>query len=68
MTELYRTTFASRSALLDLMSSWVSHLPEEVRYREVVGHGMNPDELAANPRLSRRFVHDQGAPRRCALV
>ena len=40
------------------MSSWVSHLPEDVVYASVVGHGMNEEELAANARLSRWFVQD----------
>ena len=34
---------------MDLMSSCVSHLPGEVGYGEVIGHGMNAEELAANP-------------------
>jgi hypothetical protein len=44
--------------VLDLMSSWVSHLPDDVAFAEVIGHGMNAEELAANPRLDRRFVQD----------
>ena len=40
------------------MSSWVSHLPDEVVYGEVIGHGMNAEELAANPRFSRWFTGD----------
>jgi SAM-dependent methyltransferase len=40
------------------MSSWVSHLPDDRTYAEVVGHGMNERELAANPRLDRWFVQD----------
>lgn len=40
------------------MSSWVSHLPDDVAYASVIGHGMNAEELAANPRLSRWFVQD----------
>jgi SAM-dependent methyltransferase len=44
--------------LLDLMSSWVSHLPSDVPYTEVIGHGMNAAELAANPQLHRPFVQD----------
>jgi len=43
--------------VLDLMSSWVSHLPDDLDL-EVVGHGMNAEELAANPRLDRWFVQD----------
>ena len=44
--------------VLDLMSSWVSHLPDDVQFDEVIGHGMNAEELAANPRLTRRFVQN----------
>ncbi len=58
LTELYRTVLPAGGVLLDLMSSWVSHLPPEVAYAEVIGHGMNAEELAANPRLSRRFVQN----------
>lgn len=58
VTNLYRELFPPDASLLDLMSSWVSHLPDEIRYREVVGQGMNAEELAANPRLSRWFVQD----------
>jgi len=58
LTELYRAVLPPGGALLDLMSSWVSHLPPEIEYREVVGHGMNAQELVANPRLSRWFVQN----------
>jgi SAM-dependent methyltransferase len=58
VTQVYRTVFPSGGTVLDLMSSWVSHLPEDVAYASVVGHGMNAEELAANPRLSRWFVQD----------
>ena len=61
VTGLYRELFAPGDTLLDLMSSWVSHLPEEVRYAAVVGLGLNAAELAANPRLSGRFVQDLNA-------
>ena len=44
--------------VFDLMSSWVSHLPEDLALGEVIGHGMNQAELDANPRLTRRFVQD----------
>jgi len=40
------------------MSSWVSHLPAEAAYGAVTGHGLNAEELAANPRLTQRFVQD----------
>ncbi len=47
-----------RPAILDLMASWDSHLPNELETGEVVGLGMNPRELEANPALSRHLVHD----------
>jgi SAM-dependent methyltransferase len=58
VTRLYRELFPADGVVLDLMGSWVSHLPDEVAYREVIGHGMNAQELAANPRLDRWFVQD----------
>ena len=58
VTQLYRTYFSPNTALLDLMSSWVSHLPPEISYRRVVGLGMNRAELAANPRLAAFVVQD----------
>lgn len=58
VTQAYRERLPPGGAILDLMSSWVSHLPEEIAYASVVGHGMNKEELAANPRLSRWFVQD----------
>ena len=61
VTQLYRDTLPPGGAVLDLMSSWVSHLPEDVAYAPVVGHGMNARELAANSRLSRWFVQDLNA-------
>ncbi len=57
-TQVYRDTLPEGGDLLDLMSSWVSHLPDDVAYGRVTGHGMNAEELAANPRLSTWFVQD----------
>lgn len=61
LTGLYRELVPAGARVLDLMSSWVSHLPGDRLYAEVVGHGMNADELAANPRLDRWFVQDLNA-------
>jgi SAM-dependent methyltransferase len=58
VTQVYRQMLPPGGALLDLMSSWVSHLPEDVTYASVTGHGMNAEELAANRRLSEWFVQD----------
>ena len=61
VTSVYRDVFPAGGSLLDLMSSWVSHLPADVAYASVVGHGMNEEELAANPRFSRWFIQDFNA-------
>ena len=58
LTDFYRATLPAGGVLLDLMSSWVSHLPPEVAFTEVIGHGMNAEELSANPRLNRSFVQN----------
>jgi SAM-dependent methyltransferase len=58
LTGFYRSVLPAGGVLLDLMSSWVSHLPPEIAYAEVIGHGMNAEELAANPRLDRWFVQN----------
>ena len=58
VTQVYREVLPPGGAILDLMSSWVSHLPPEVVYGTTVGLGMNAAELAANPRLSSFVVHD----------
>jgi SAM-dependent methyltransferase len=61
LTGFYRDMLPEVGQVLDLMSSWVSHLPDDRQYEAVIGHGMNADELAANPRLDRWFVQDLNA-------
>lgn len=61
VTALYRDVLPAGGVVLDLMSSWVSHLPDDVTYADVIGHGMNASELAANPRLNRWFIQDLNA-------
>lgn len=58
LTGLYRDLVPPGVRVLDLMSSWVSHLPPERAFERVAGLGMNLAELEANPRLTDRVVHD----------
>ncbi len=51
-TDLYRAYVPAYSEVLDLMSSWRSHLPPDVYYERVAGLGMNEVELRENPRLT----------------
>ncbi len=58
LTSLYAPLLAPGMAVLDLMSSWDSHLPDSTEHLEVTGLGMNAAELERNPRLFRHVVHD----------
>jgi hypothetical protein len=68
LTGFYRTVLPAGGILLDLMSSWVSHLPSETEYADVIGHGMNKAELEANPRLSRWFIQNLNRDTRLPLA
>ena len=55
---LYTEVLPTGGRLLDLMSSWRSHLPEGFRAGEVIGLGLNAEEMADNPQLTNHVVHD----------
>lgn len=69
LADLYRERLRPGWDVLDLMSSWVSHLPpeRELPLRRVVGHGLNAQELAKNPRLDYFFVKDLNKEQRLEL-
>lgn len=58
LTAAYRQLIPAGARVLDLMSSWISHLPPEAPYARVAGLGLNRRELEANPRLTDRIVHN----------
>lgn len=58
LSDVYREYLQPEFCILDLMSSWVSHLPEEIPFQKVIGHGLNAEELAKNPRLDDFFVQN----------
>jgi SAM-dependent methyltransferase len=55
---LYAELLPPDGDILDLQSSWVSHLPRTFSVRSLSGLGMNAEELAANPRLTSWVVHN----------
>ena len=59
--ELVRRLVPPGADVLDLMSSYRSHLPEDVPLGRVVGLGMNEEELAANPQLDEWILADLNA-------
>jgi hypothetical protein len=58
LTNLYREKLKPNTRIFDMMSSWVSHLPEEIEFELIEGHGMNEEELQKNPRLNHYFLQD----------
>jgi SAM-dependent methyltransferase len=58
LTDLYRDRLQPNTRILDMMSSWVSHLPEEMQFAHIEGHGLNAEELARNPRFNHYFVQN----------
>jgi SAM-dependent methyltransferase len=72
LTRLYRERIPPCAVVLDLMSSWVSHLPADITYEQVIGHGLNEQELRANPRLDRHWLqnlnHEQQLPLAAASI
>jgi SAM-dependent methyltransferase len=44
--------------ILDLMTSWDSHIPERLHSHNITGLGLNETELKRNPVLSEYVLHD----------
>ena len=58
LTNLYSEYLCDHHVILDLMSSWVSHLPTDTKYKQIIGHGLNEAELASNKRFDRFWVQN----------
>jgi SAM-dependent methyltransferase len=58
VSELYARLLPQGGAILDLMSSWRSHLPAHLRPARVVGLGLNRAEMEDNPALTEIVVHN----------
>ncbi|NER03915.1 MAG: SAM-dependent methyltransferase, partial [Okeania sp. SIO3C4] len=58
LTNLYRDRLKPNTRILDMMSSWVSHLPQDMEFAHVEGHGMNEEELAKNRQLNHYFIQN----------
>ena len=56
--DIYARLLPQGGAILDLMSSWRSHLPAHIRPARVVGLGMNRAEMEDNPALTEIVIHN----------
>ena len=59
--QVYERLLQEGSSVLDLMSSWQSHLPPSLSFRRLSGLGMNAAELSRNASLTDHVVHDLNA-------
>ncbi len=48
LSDLYEREIDNNSTVLDLMSSWDSYLPKRKKYKKIIGHGLNKQELEKN--------------------
>jgi SAM-dependent methyltransferase len=58
VSQIFLEELQANSAVLDLMSSYRSHIPPELPLSELVGLGLNDDELRLNSQLTDYIVHD----------
>ena len=58
LSSIYKNEIAEYSTVLDLMSSWDSYLPEEKKYKKVIGHGLNKQELKRNKVFDNYWVQN----------
>ena len=56
--QIYARLLPQGGAILDLMSSWRSHVPGKVRPARLVGLGMNRPEMEDNPALTEIVIHN----------
>ncbi|WP_319548750.1 methyltransferase domain-containing protein [Desulfogranum marinum] len=54
----YQRLLKPGEKILDLMSSWQSHLPDSLRDCDVTGLGLNEEELRQNKQLSSYTLHN----------
>lgn len=58
ISRLYKKVLGTGSNVLDLMSSWKSHIPPDLKLGGVTGLGMNQEELEKNEQLRDFVIHD----------
>jgi len=78
LSDLYEREIDNYSTVLDLMSSWDSYLPKEKKYKQVIGHGLNKQELEKNKifdsfwiqnfNLNQEIPLDSGSVDYCLMV
>jgi SAM-dependent methyltransferase len=68
LTNLYHDRLTPNTRIFDMMSSWVSHLPDDIQFEHIYGHGLNGEELAKNPCLDEYFVQNLNQDQKLPLA
>jgi SAM-dependent methyltransferase len=55
---VYGQTLRNGMKVLDLMSSWRSHVPKNLKLDSLIGLGLNREEMLQNPQLTDHVIHD----------
>ena len=58
LTKVYASEIDEDSVVLDLMSSWDSYLPSKNKYKRIIGHGLNEEELKRNKSFEEYWVQN----------
>ena len=58
LSSIYKREIKDDSIVLDLMSSWDSYLPQDKKYKKVIGHGLNKKELERNKTLNSFWIQN----------
>ena len=58
VSRIFQAFVPAGSTVLDLMSSWRSHWPQDHPKETLIGLGLNAQEMADNPDLDEYVVHD----------
>jgi hypothetical protein len=55
---IYGQILKNGTKVLDLMSSWRSHVPQNIKLASLIGLGLNREEMLQNPQLTDHIIHD----------
>ena len=56
--QIFREELPQNGRILDLMSSYYSHIPSDIAIREMIGVGLNAEEMALNNQLTHAVIQD----------
>ena len=58
LSSVYKKEIKNNATILDLMSSWDSYLPQGKKYKKVIGHGLNKEELERNKTFNSFWIQN----------